>query len=295
MRTLLRCQKHLRVRASWILQGFTLIELLVVIAIIAVLAALLLPALARAKNKAEGIACMNNMKQLIAAAQVYALDNSDKWPANGPGDSSVNLANPPANYVPRVWAEGREGSNLTDQQTADGMVSDKVSLLAPYMAKSKTSFRCPSDKALTRVGAVSYYRPKSYGMNTFVAWAVAPYHNEPSGGYRVFLKTGSVGRSSDVFVFGEIHPYSICRPQFGVHMDMSSVYHFPGNQHGKVTTFSFADGHGETHKWRSGKFNNPGMAESDSRWHSHTAAHPTATLAEIQTDLDWLRLHTTYK
>ena len=96
-------------------------------------------------------------------------------------------------------------------------------------------------------------------------------------------------------MFGEIHPYSICRPQFGVHMDMSSVYHFPGNQHGKVTTFPFADGHGETHKWRSAKFNNPGMAESDSRWHSHTAAHPTATLAEIQTDLDWLRLHTTYK
>jgi prepilin-type N-terminal cleavage/methylation domain-containing protein len=285
----------LRSRPSVSRHGFTLIELLVVIAIIAILAALLLPALARAKNKAEGIACVNNAKQLIAAAYVYALDNGDKWPANGPGNDTVNLANPPANYVPNVWVEGREGSNLTDQQTADGMVSDRVSLLAPYMARTKASFRCPSDKALTKVGAVSYYRPRSYGMNIFVAWQGAPWHNEPGGGYPVFKKTASAGRSADVFVFGEIHPYSICRPQFGVHMDAAQMYHYPGNQHGKVSVFSFADGHAETHKWFSGKFNNPGMAETDTRWHDHTAAHPTATLAEIQADLNWLRLHTTYK
>src|SRR5258705_11576345 len=99
--------------------GFTLIELLVVIAIIAILAAMLLPALSRAKNKAEGIACTNNIRKLIAAAHVYALDNGDKWPANSHGDANINLANPPANYVPNVWAEGREGSNLTDQQSAD--------------------------------------------------------------------------------------------------------------------------------------------------------------------------------
>jgi len=276
-------------------QGFTLIELLVVIAIIAILAAMLLPALAKAKGRAGNIACLNNIKQLITAAHIYALDNADKWPANSQGDSTVNLANPPANYVPKVWVEGREGSNLTDQQTADGMVSDRVSLLAPFMGKSKASFRCPSDKALTRVGAVSYYRPRSYGMSTYVGWAGAPYHNEPSRAYRVFLKTSSVGRTSDVFVFGELHPYSICRPQFGVHMDAAQMYHFPGNQHVKSSVFSFADGHAESHKWVNGRFNNPGMPESDGRWHDHNAAHPTAPLAQIQTDLNWLRTHTTYK
>ena len=276
-------------------QGFTLIELLVVIAIIAILAAMLLPALAKAKGRAERIACLNNLKQLTAAAQVYALDNGDKWPANSQGDANVNLANPPANYVPKVWVEGREGSNLTDQQTADGMVSERVSLLAPFMGKSKASFRCPSDKALTRAGAVTYYRPRSYGMNTYVGWSTSAYHNAPRPGYRVFLKTSSVGRSSDVFIFGELHPYSICRPQFGVHMDVAEMYHYPGNQHGKVTTFSFADGHAEAHKWINSRFNNPGMPESDGRWHDHTAPHATAPYAQIQTDHNWLRQHTTYR
>jgi len=284
-----------RVRGLKLSQGFTLIELLVVIAIIAILAAMLLPALSRAKDRANSIACINNIKQLITAAHVYALDFNDRWPLNGTGNSTIDLANPPVNYVANVWVEGREGSNLTDQRAADGMVSDRVSLLAPYMGRTKASFRCPADKALTTAGAVSYYRPRSYGMNTFVAWTGSAYHSEPSGGYQVFLRTTSVTRPADVFVFGEIHPFSICRPQFGVHMDAANIYHFPGNQHRKSSSLAFADGHTESHKWLNSKFNNPAMAESDGRWHNHNSPHPTATLAEIQVDLNWLRSHTTYR
>ena len=274
------------------MKGFTLIELLVVIAIIAILAGMLLPALSKAKNKAQAIACLNNVKQMILAAQIYAGDFDDKWPANSPGDANVNLANPPASYVPSVWVEGREGSNLTDERTAQGMLSEKVSLLAPYM-KARESFRCPGDKKPIRQGNRSFLRPRSYGMNTFFGWDGPVYHSEPNPRYRSFKKTTHVTQPGTFFVFGEIHPFSICRPQFGVHMDNNNVYHVPGNYHGKSSQFAFADGHAEPRNWVNSKFNNPNLTESDGFWHNHNTVLPRTSTAEIQVDLTWLKNHTT--
>ena len=267
--------------------GFTLIELLVVIAIIAILAAMLLPALSRAKSKAQWAACSNHLRQLMTAALLYAGDYRDYWPLNNPGDPNLNLANPPPNYLPKVWAEGRDGSNLLDERTAQGMVSDKVSLIAPYV-KEKAVFRCPGDNKRYRVNGQMVSWPRTFGMNAYVGWNAPRYNNMPDEQrYKVFHKTTD-SAGARFFVFGEIHPDSVCRPMFGINMDSQAIYHYPGNYHGRISNFSFADGHIEGHRWLDAQFNAPNPPPAN--WHSHTAntVRPSGLA-----DLAWLKEHAT--
>jgi prepilin-type N-terminal cleavage/methylation domain-containing protein/prepilin-type processing-associated H-X9-DG protein len=268
--------------------GFTLIELLVVIAIIAILAGMLLPALSRAKQKATGISCINNVKQMATAAMVYSTDFNDYWPLNNEGDPNLNLAAPPADYYPRVWAEGREGSNLIDDRDAQGMISEKVSLLAPYI-KSKESFRCPGDKKYRVIGGRRVFWPRSYGMNAYVGWNKPMYNNMPnSTKYVVLKRTSDPNTSPTIFLFGEIHPDSICRPMFGMNMDLQTIYHVPGNYHGRISNFAFVDGHAEARRWKDGRFNDPKPPPPN--WHDHTGIPVPASGRD---DLVWLKSRTT--
>ncbi|MHB8520871.1 MAG: prepilin-type N-terminal cleavage/methylation domain-containing protein [Limisphaerales bacterium] len=223
-------------------RAFTLIELLVVIAIIAILAALLLPALAGAKASALRTQCLNNLKQLSIIWVMYAGDNDDRLVSNGQGDSAIP-----------TWIAGSfEGS--PPDATNDVLLYDpKRSLFGPYLKTAKI-YKCPADRTPGTSATLTSPRVRSYAMNVHAGWTGAQYRALPTTGYKVFKRTPDFGAPgpSDLLIFEEVHPDSICRPFFGVYMDAgpkARFYHYPASYHNRAGVDSFADGHVANHKW----------------------------------------------
>lgn len=265
--------------------GFTLIELLVVIAIIAILAAMLLPALSRAKLKAQGVHCLNNGKQMMIAMHMYAADNRDWYPPNE--DSSG------AAYG---WVRGNMAwqSQSTDLTNVQNLVDARYAVLAPYTAKNYQIYKCPADNVPSPLGRGLVQRVRSFAMNQAVGskvgvlspvdgpWLDGNHTHRANQTYYVYGKTTDVRRPSpsEVWVLLDEDYRSINDAAFAVGMVGNRLIDAPASYHGGACGFAFADGHSEIHKWKDGRTIVKGTSFS------------SVTFSSPNPDLIWLQQHT---
>jgi len=246
------------------LGGFTIVELLVVIAIIAILAALLLPTLSKAKLKAQGVQCMNNHRQLCLAWRMYTDDNNDQL-LYASGDW------PYTTHDPDVWVSGWMNFDPNNRSNWDVAQDIEQSPLWPYCGHSAGLWKCPADYSFVVVDGEVKPRVRSMSMNFWLGGfkgvdeglsGDSGAFTRGGGSWRIYLNLREMINPgpSEIFVFLDMREDSIDIGNFAPNMqgwpDQSDLYGFydlPGYYHHLACGFSFADGHSELHRWRDNR------------------------------------------
>jgi prepilin-type N-terminal cleavage/methylation domain-containing protein/prepilin-type processing-associated H-X9-DG protein len=280
-------RKHGRIpgAASW---GFTLIELLVVIALLAILAALLLPALSRARVRAQGVQSLNNTRQLMLAWMLYSDDHSGRLVYNLGGAAGGKAAAPKNNLN---WVNNNldwEANNSDNTNTATLTEAG----LGPYASKVASIYRCPADRVLSQVQLEKGWtqRVRSYSMNAMIgdAGELTEYgFNENNPHYVQFFRITDIPLPSEIFVFVEEHPDSINDGYFLNQFYLNKWIDLPASDHNGAAPFAFADGHAQMRRWVNASTKQPQLPGG--------VEFPVPVNPGETADLNWVMQHTSVK
>jgi prepilin-type N-terminal cleavage/methylation domain-containing protein/prepilin-type processing-associated H-X9-DG protein len=276
-------------------RGFTLIELLVVIAIIAILAALLLPALTRAKLKAQGVQCLNSHRQLAIAWRMYTEDNQDRLLYASADVASLGTWDP---SWPYTWCTGKIDFDGGNRSNWDPNADIMQSQMWPYCGKNLGIWRCPADRSYVTVSGDRKSRIRSMAMNAYLGgFGGQPIGTGNMAAYTLYRKYSELSRpgADRVFVFIDeredaVNYGNYLQDMTGYSPNIPAIYRWldlPAAYHGNAGGLSFADGHSEIHKWRDGRTSRP-ISDETAVFDGST---PVASPNNI--DVAWMQDHTT--